>query len=69
MIKNLISFFKKQGPIDSSVITDLVRILIKNDVGPKTSRLIVENLSNCKDNPLECLKENIINILQPMEKN
>lgn len=68
MIKNLISFFKKQGPIDSSVITDLVRILIKNDVGPKTSRLIVENLSNCKDNPLECLKENIINILQPMEK-
>ena len=68
MIKNLISFFKKQGPIDSSVITDLVRILIKNDVGPKTSRLIVENLSNCKDNPLECWKENIINILQPMEK-
>ena len=68
MIKNLISFFKKQGPIDSSATTDLVRILIKNDVGPKTSRLIVENLSNCKHSPLECLKQNIINILQPMEK-
>ena len=61
MIKNLISFFKTQGPIDSSAITDLVKILIKNDVGPKTSRLIVENLSNCKDSPLECLKENITN--------
>ncbi len=63
MIKNLLSYLEKRKSIDAETMEEIVRLLVRSDVGPKTSRLLVRDITNSKYKPIEQLKKNIIKIL------
>ena len=63
MIKNLLSYLEKRKSIDAGTMEEIVRLLVRSDVGPKTSRLLVRDITNSNYKPIEQLKKNIIKIL------
>lgn len=63
MIKNLLSYLEKRKSIDAETMEEIVRLLVRSDVGPKTSRLLVRDITNSNYKPIEQLKKNIIKIL------
>lgn len=67
MIKNLLSYLGKRKSIDVDTAEEIVRLLVRNDVGPKISRLLVQNITDSNYKPIDCLKENIIEVLNSID--
>ena len=63
MIKNLLSYLEKRKSVDTETVEEIVRLLVRSDVGPKTSRLLVRDITNSNYKQIEQLKKNIIKIL------
>ena len=63
MIKNLLSYLERHRSIDVDTTEEIIRFLIRSDVGPKTSRLLVKNITNSSYKPADQLKKNIIDLL------
>lgn len=68
MIKNLIGYLEKKSSVDNDTAEEIVKLLIRNDVGPKTSRLLVKSITDLNDKPVDRLKENIIELLRPIDR-
>ena len=68
MIKNLLSYFEKKNSVDSDAVEEIVRLLIRNDVGPKTSRALVESITDSKYKPIDRLKKNIVELLRSIDR-
>lgn len=67
MIRNLIGYFEKKKSVDNDAVEEIVRLLIRNDVGPKTSRLLVKSITDSKYKPIDRLRENIVELLRSIE--
>ena len=67
MIKNLLAYLEKRKSIDVDTTEEIVRLLVRSDVGPKTSRLLVNNIANSSYKPIEQLKKNIIELLHMVD--
>ena len=67
MIKNLIGYLEKKSSVDDDTAEEIVKLLIRNDVGPKTSRLLVKSIKDSNQKPVVCLRENIIELLRSID--
>ena len=68
MIKNLLGYFEKKNSVDNDAVEEIVRLLIRNDVGPKTSRALVESITDSKYKPIDRLKKNIVELLRSIDR-